>query len=103
MSGFGTVSLSNDGGTTRGDEPMYKALSIPELAALQGMLYAATEDAYMMASLAVSNQDWMGHYQPLHVEVARDFLEAGQELLARLGRTGELTATGPEYAQIANL
>jgi len=78
---------------------VYKALSTPELAALQGMLYAATEEAYLVASLAVGNPDWIGHYRPLHVEVARDFLEAGQELLARLANSEELTAPEPEYSR----
>lgn len=82
---------------------MYKALSTPELAALQGRLYSATEEAYMMANLAIGNQDWMDRYRPLHVEVARDFLEAGRELLARLGNTGGLTAPEPEYSQNADL
>ena len=82
---------------------MYKALSTPELATLQGMLYTATEDAYMMADLTAGNRESADHYRPLHVEVARDFLEAGQELLARLGQTGELIAAEPEYSQIADL
>ena len=34
---------------------MYKALSTPELAALQSMLYAATEKAYLIASLGVDD------------------------------------------------
>jgi hypothetical protein len=82
---------------------MYKALSTPELATLQGRLYSATEEVYMMANLAAGNQDWMGRYRSLHVEVAQDFLEAGEELLARLGNTGELTAPEPAYSQNADL
>jgi hypothetical protein len=74
---------------------MYKALSTPELMALQRKLYTATEEAYSMASLVLGNQDWVRRYWPLHTEVARLFLEAGRELLARFSNTPELVA--PEH------
>jgi hypothetical protein len=74
---------------------MYKALSTPELMALQSKLYTATEEAYRMASLLLGNQDWVRRYRPLHTEVARLFLEAGRELLARFSNTPELVA--PEH------
>jgi len=74
---------------------MYKALSTPELMALQSKLYTATEEAYRMASLLLGNQDWVRRYRPLHTEVARLFLEAGRELLARFSNTPELVV--PEH------
>lgn len=78
---------------------MYKVLSTPELMALQSKLYTATEEAYNMASLVLGNQDWARRYRPLHTEVARLFLEAGRELLARFGHTPQLMASEPEFMQ----
>jgi hypothetical protein len=78
---------------------MYKVLSTPELMALQSKLYTATEEAYGMAGLIMGNQDWVRRYRSLHTEVARLFLEAGRELLARFGNTPELVGPEPEVLQ----
>ncbi len=67
---------------------MYDALSTTELTALQDMLYTATEKAYQMTHVTPADQTRLGH----HAEIARLFLEAGQELLNRLDRAHEMTA-----------
>ena len=64
--------------------PMYEALSMTELTALQDMLYTATERAYWVLNLAPVNHGWLARYWPLHTEIAWLFLEAGEELLGRL-------------------
>jgi len=60
---------------------MYDVLSTTELGALIGILYTATEKAYRLASH--NSTDWLDRY-PIHAEVARLFLEAGNELMGRL-------------------
>ena len=64
--------------------PMYDALSMTELTALQDMLYTATERAYWVLNLAPVNHGWLARYWPVHTEIAWLFLEAGEELLGRL-------------------
>jgi hypothetical protein len=59
---------------------MYDSLNTTELTVLQDMLYTATEKAYQLAHAASADQARLGH----HAEIARLFLEAGQELLDRL-------------------
>lgn len=59
---------------------MYDALSTTELTALQDILYTATEKAFRLANLAPG----LGRYHPIHAEVARLFMEAGNELMGRL-------------------
>jgi hypothetical protein len=63
---------------------MYKLLSTRELTALQSMLFEGTEDAYRAASLTADDLDWLGHYRPVHQEIAHLFIEAATELLERL-------------------
>ncbi len=70
---------------------MYSALSARELAVLQNMLYTATERTYRLANLARDSEGRLGTYRPVHGEVARLFLEAGQELLDRLDNKHEMT------------
>jgi hypothetical protein len=71
---------------------MYDTLSTTELTTLQDMLYTATEKVYRMANLAPADRDWLSRYRPVHAEIARLFLEAGQELLNRLDNPHEMTA-----------
>ena len=63
-----------------------------ELTALQEALYTATERAYWVVNLAPDNRGWLAWYRPVHTEIARLFLEAGEELLDRLDNAQKLTA-----------
>jgi hypothetical protein len=71
---------------------MYDTLSTKELTALQEMLYTATEEAYWTASLGPGNRAWLARYRPVHTEIARLFLEAGEELIDRLDHGCACTA-----------
>ncbi len=67
---------------------MYDVLSTAELGVLLNILYTATEKAYRLANLY--GADWQ-HRFPVHAEVARLFLEAGNELTDRLKHTEQKT------------
>lgn len=71
---------------------MYEDLSMTELTVLQETLYTATEEAYWTIGLGPGNRDWLARYRPVHTEVARLFLEAGEELLVRLDESQERAA-----------
>ena len=71
---------------------MYDALTTTELTILQNMLYSATEEAYKAAGLAQHDPVWLGCYQSIHSEIARLFIESGQELLSRLDHGDEVSA-----------
>jgi len=66
-------------------------LTPEELIVLQDMLYSASERVYRLANLAPSGQ-WLARYQPLHADVARLFLQAARELIARLDHSAEAPA-----------
>lgn len=70
---------------------MYDALSTAELAVLQDMLYTATEKAYRLTGLTAGRAGRLD-YRPVHVELARLFLGAGEELLGRLDDARQTTA-----------
>ena len=65
---------------------MYHSLTIRELSTLQDMLFAATEEAYRVVYLKEGDPDWFVRYQPMHRELGHLFIEAGEELLARLNQ-----------------
>lgn len=59
-------------------------LTTRELTVFQDVLYSGTRKAYRLANLAPSDPDWLARYQPLHGDIARLFLDAAHELIARL-------------------
>jgi hypothetical protein len=63
---------------------MYDVLDTRELTALQSILFEAAEDAYRTAHLTQDDPDWLGHYHPVHQEIAHLFIEAATALLERL-------------------
>jgi hypothetical protein len=65
---------------------MYDMLATRELTVLQSVLFEGTEDAYRTAHLTHDDPDWLGHYHPVHQEIAHLFIEAATELLERLDR-----------------
>lgn len=71
---------------------MYGALSNTELTVLQDMFYTATEKTYRLANLAGDTEGVTYRYRPVHAEIARLFLEAGQELIFRLDSSHEMKA-----------
>jgi hypothetical protein len=68
-----------------GGQLMYDGLTLRELAVLQSMLYEGTEEAFRMTSIHGSDPDWFSRYRPLHSEIGLLFIEAGTELLERMG------------------
>jgi hypothetical protein len=70
---------------------MYEALTTQELNALQEILYAGAGAAFRLANLR-HDREWLSRYAPVHSEVCRLFLEAGQELAGRLAATGQPSA-----------
>lgn len=73
--------------------PMYDVLTSAELAALQDMLFSATQTSYRMASMRTGHPGQTSRFGPVHAETAWLFLEVGLELGSRLG-----DVTGPEGA-----
>ena len=65
---------------------MYHSLTTTELTVLQDMLFAAVEEAYRVVNLKEGDSVWFEHYRPMHRELGYVFIEAGEELLARLDR-----------------
>ena len=63
---------------------MYHSLTTTELTVLQDMLFAAVEEAYRVVNLKEGNAAWFERYRPMHRELGYLFIEAGEELLARL-------------------
>jgi hypothetical protein len=72
---------------------MYDTLSTAELTELRQMLYTATERAYWAATLAPGNRAWLAWFQPVYTELARLFLEVGQEQRVRSLDAHELLET----------
>ena len=70
---------------------MYDALTTQELNALQEILYEGAQAAFRLANLA-HNCEWLNRHAPVHSEVGRLFLEAGQELADRLAATRHASA-----------
>ena len=64
---------------------MYDALTTKELTVLQSLLYEGTEKSYLVAELGRENADYLARYRSVHHEVGGLFIEAGMELLGRLG------------------
>jgi hypothetical protein len=64
---------------------MYDALTTSELTVWQDVLFSATEKAYRLAGLCSKSEDHLASYRSIHAEAARLFLEAGEELVNRLG------------------
>jgi hypothetical protein len=71
---------------------MYERLTLDELSHLQGILFDGSEKAYEIANLHRQNRSWLNRYGPVHSEVGRAFLEAGQELAGRLDAREEASA-----------
>lgn len=65
---------------------MYDSLTTPELNELQGMLFGAVEEAYWVINAEEGNRAWLERYHPMHQELGNLFIEAGEELLGRLGQ-----------------
>jgi hypothetical protein len=64
---------------------MYDSLTTMELTALQNMLFRAVEEAYWVITVEDGDDGWFERYQPMHRELGHLFIEAGEELLVRLG------------------
>jgi hypothetical protein len=65
---------------------MYEQLSTHELTTLQGKLYAAPEKAYSLGIATAGRASWSACYQPFYMELGNLFIQAGGELLLRLGQ-----------------
>jgi hypothetical protein len=63
---------------------VYEAFTTGELYMLQEMLYEGAEAAFRVASGGLRDSDLFKCHAPVHAEVGRLFLEAGEELAGRL-------------------
>jgi hypothetical protein len=70
---------------------MYEVLTTQELNALQEILYDGARAAFRVANLQ-HNREWLNRHAPVHSEVGRLFLEAGQELADRLSMMRQVPA-----------
>jgi hypothetical protein len=63
---------------------VYEALTTEELNMLQEMLYEGVGAAFRVASGGLREPESFKRHAPVHAEVGRLFLEAGEELVGRL-------------------
>jgi len=63
---------------------MYDSLTTTELTVLQNKLFRAAEKAYWVIIVEDGCPGWFERYQPMHRELGHLFIEAGEELVARL-------------------
>lgn len=63
---------------------MYETLTTDELSALQEVLYAAVEKAYRICNAGQRNSAVFERYQPFHRDLGYAFIQAAEELSARL-------------------
>lgn len=63
---------------------MYDSFTTTELTMLQDVLFRAVEEAYWIINVEDSDPGCFERYHPVHRELAHLYIEAGEELLARL-------------------
>lgn len=71
---------------------MYNLLTTKELTLLEGMLFKATEDAFLAVTAKNGDPAWFARYRPFHRELGNLFIEVGAELLLRLDQDKDINA-----------